>query len=145
MTRAAFLVACLALGGCAAPAAARVVTPPATPERDEWTRATWEERHDTMTWLVLPNMARKFQEFNGTPYPELACVTCHGANAEQVQYKMPNGLPPLDPAHMPSEASHDPRQARFAAFMKDDVTPSLAHLLGKPDVPCFTCHPRAGS
>lgn len=140
-------VVLLALGGCAAPASLA----PAKPQpvvtggasSDEWASASWEERHDTMTWLVLPNLARKFQEFAGTAYPELACVTCHGDDAERVMYKMPNGLPALDAAHLPSPQSDNPRQARFAKFMIDDVTPSTARLLGKPDVSCFTCHPRA--
>jgi hypothetical protein len=97
-----------------------------------------------MTWLVLPNLARKFQAFAGTPYPELACVTCHGADAERVMYKMPNGLPALDALHLPNSASDDPGQARVARFMIDEVTPTTARLLGKPDVSCFSCHPRAG-
>lgn len=138
----------LALGSCAAPTALAPAKPqPAVAgdaPSDEWATASWEERHDTMTWLVLPNLARKFQAFAGTPYPELSCVTCHGDDAERVLYKMPNGLPALDPAHLPTAHSDNPRQARFATFMIDEVTPSTARLLGKPDVSCFTCHPRAG-
>ena len=97
-----------------------------------------------MTWLVLPSLARKFQAFERTAYPELSCISCHGADAERVLYKMPNGLPALDPTHLPSPQSQNAREARFATFMIEDVTPSTAHLLGKPNVTCFTCHPRAG-
>src|SRR5205085_12045310 len=123
---AAAILPALALGGCGAPtrplAAERPAIDAAAASSDEWASASWEQRHDTMTWLVLPNLARKFQEFEGTQFPQLACVTCHGADAEQVSYKMPNGLPPLDPAHLPSETSANPREARFAAFMQNDVT-----------------------
>ncbi len=98
-----------------------------------------------MTWSVLPNMARKFQAFAGTAYPELSCISCHGADGERVLYRMPNGLPALDPGHLPNPQSQNAREARFARFMIEDVTPSTARLLGKPDVSCFTCHPRMGS
>jgi hypothetical protein len=111
---------------------------------DEWSRTNWEGRHDTMTWLVLPTMARKFQAFAGTEYPELSCFSCHGADAEQVAYAMPHGLPALDPDHLPSPHSSNAREARYATFMTDVVTPTLAALLEKPDVSCMTCHPQVG-
>ena len=112
-----------------------------------WSSLSWEERHDQMTWLVHPNRAKLFQRFEGTAYPELTCRTCHGANAEQVQYKMPNGLPPLDPANMP-----DPKRgpdAAIAKFMYEEVTPRMADLLGVSlgdprtgrGFGCFSCHP----
>ena len=98
-----------------------------------------------MTWVVLPNMARLFQHFENKPYPDLSCFTCHGMDAERVAYRMPRALSPLDPAHLPGEKSPDPRVARVAVFMENEVTPTFAEMLGKPDVSCFTCHPRAGS
>ncbi len=109
---------------------------PAT-ARDEWTPLSWEERHDAMTFRVLPNMARLFQRFQGKPVPDMTCRTCHGADAEQVAYAMPRGLPPLDPAHMPPDD-------RVARFMKDEVVPTMADLLGvdRARLSCFDCHPR---
>jgi hypothetical protein len=100
---------------------------------------SWEDRHDTMTFLVLPQMARAFQRFEGKPYPDLTCLSCHGENAEKILYRMPNG-PALDPAHLPRRDSSDPHEAGLAAFMIDEVMPSLAEMLGKPDVGCFSCH-----
>jgi hypothetical protein len=85
-------------------------SPSSLPEEDEWRHASWEERHDTMTFLVLPRMARSFQRFEDKLYPDLTCLSCHGAEAERVQYRMPNG-PPLDPAHLPRKDSPDPREA----------------------------------
>jgi hypothetical protein len=113
-------------------------------DADEWDSASWEQRHDTMTWLVLPTMARKFQAFAGSRYPELSCFACHGADAEQVAYRMPHGLPALDPANLPNAQSHDAREARYAAFMTNEVTPTMRELLGKPDLSCMTCHPAVG-
>ncbi len=107
-----------------------------------------------MTFAVLPNMARAWQEHDATPDPTMTCRTCHGADAEAVAYKMPNGLPPLDPAHLPSPTSHDPREARVAKFMFDVVAPKmLTDLLdAAPYDPatgrgfyCFDCHARKGT
>ncbi len=103
-----------------------------------------------MTWLVHPNMAKLFQRFQGTAYPELTCRSCHGPDAEQVQYKMPHGLPALDPAHMP-DPDGPGREARVARFMIDEVTPQMADLLGVAPYDastgrgfgCFGCHPQA--
>jgi hypothetical protein len=124
----------------------------ATP-RDDWSAATWEDRHDTMTFLVLPNMARLFQRFDGSRYPEMTCRTCHGADAEAMQYKMPHGLRALDPAHLPSANAPNPDEARVAKFMIEQVTPQMAELLGlavydpnnRRGFSCFACHPRQGA
>jgi hypothetical protein len=90
-------------------------------------------------------MAHEFQEFAGTPYPELSCFSCHGSDAEQVAYRMPHGLPPLDPGHLPTPSDPDARRARFAKFMIEEVTPLLGELLDAPGVSCNTCHPLPGS
>jgi hypothetical protein len=102
-----------------------------------------------MTWVVHPNMARLFQRFAKTESPELTCRTCHGADAEQVQYKMPHGLPALDPTRLPDPAGAG-REARIAKFMIEEVTPQMAELLGVAlydprtgrGFGCFGCHPR---
>ena len=113
---------------------------------------TWEDRHDAMTFLVLPNMARLFQRFEGAAYPTMTCRTCHGADAEDVGYKMPHGLPALDPAHLPDGHDPDPRRARLAQFMIDQVAPQMAELVGDAShengpartFSCFGCHPTRG-
>jgi hypothetical protein len=127
--------------------------PPASPERgaarDEWSALSWEDRHDKMTFAVLPNMARAFQRFDGAADPTMTCATCHGADAELVHYAMPHGLPALDPAHLPDRNAADPREAKIARFMFDEVTPAMADLVGvSPYDPatrrgfsCFNCHP----
>jgi hypothetical protein len=110
---------------------------------DGWATQSWEDRHDTMTWTVLPNMARLVQEFEGTALPELSCFTCHGPNGERLKYAMPSGLPALDPNHMPERDSANPREAKYAAFMQDQVVPRFSHMTDNPNVSCFTCHPKA--
>jgi hypothetical protein len=92
-----------------------------------------------MTFRVLPNMARLFQRHDGKPAPDLTCRSCHGPDAEQAAYAMPHGLPPLDP-----QRARDRRDERVR-FMTDEVTPTMADLLGidRADFTCFACHPRA--
>jgi hypothetical protein len=150
VTLAATVVACAVHPPAAAPA----------PAQDRWNPMSWEDRHDVMTFAVLPNMARTFQRFNGSADPDMTCATCHGADAEQVKYAMPHGLPALDPARMPDPHGSDPKEARMAKFMIEQVTPAMADLLGVPlderadrldriddsanpkhGFSCFNCHP----
>jgi hypothetical protein len=123
---------------------------PTAVARSAWSTMSWEDRHDVMTFAVLPNMARLFQRFRGSPDPDMTCATCHGDDAELVHYAMPHGLPALDPAHLPDPNGADPREARMAKFMIDEVTPAMADLLGVRAAPdanaghgltCFNCHP----
>lgn len=93
-----------------------------------------------MTFAVLPTMARMFQRFAASPAPDLTCTSCHGADAEAVAYRMPHGLPPLDPAHLPTAADPDPKTAAIARFMIEEVTPQMQRIVDAP-VTCFTCHP----
>jgi hypothetical protein len=134
--------ACAGASGSARPASTGGAAP------DGWAPLSWEDRHDTMTFAVLPNMARTFQRFHRTKDPEMTCRTCHGPDAEKVAYAMPHGLPALDPAHMPSLSS-DPTEAKTARFMAEEVAPQMAEILGVPPYDpstkkgfsCFNCHP----
>lgn len=130
--------------------ACRARAPEPAPTAEAWRTMSWEDRHDVMTFAVLPNMARLFQRFQRSPDPDMTCATCHGADAELVHYAMPHGLPALDPARMPDPNGPDPREARMAKFMFDEVTPAMADLLGvraasngNPGhgLSCFNCHP----
>jgi hypothetical protein len=146
--------ACIALlvfvlGACSARPGTQVVAQAAHGAvNDAWTTMSWEERHDTMTFEVLPTMAPMFQRFEGASAPSMTCRTCHGADAEKVGYAMPRGLPPLDPRNMPRADSSNPKEARIVKFMTDEVTPGMAEVLGvRPYDPktqtgfgCFGCH-----
>lgn len=122
---------------------------PAAPARpSDWERLSWEERHDQMTWMVLPNMARLFQGIRGTQYPELTCRSCHGPDGEANGYRMPNALPALDPERMLPPGGRYER-GHVSVGMADQVTPTMARLLGKPSYDastkrgfgCLQCHP----
>lgn len=122
---------------------------PAAAARNAWKTRTWEQRHDVMTFAVLPTMARTFQRYAGTTNPEMTCRTCHGSDAEAAEYAMPRGLPALDPSQMPDPKAREAKQARMAKFMIEEVTPTMADLLGVPrydpktklGFSCFGCHP----
>ena len=149
MATAAFLLmACNQPGTTAGP---RDPSPATRPSHSDppWSALSWEERHDTMTFAVLPNMSRLFQRFRGSPAPDMTCRTCHGEDAERVGYAMPHGLPPLDPQRMPDPHARDAKEAKMAKFMTEEVTPAMADLLGMPRLEpgqkqgfsCFNCHP----
>jgi hypothetical protein len=136
----------LALAACAKPpvtATTPIAKPATAPARDDWEGRTWEDKYDLMSGFVLPNMSALFQRFYEQPDPVMTCLDCHGEDAEQVAYRMPNKLPRLDPRHMP-----DPNEDE-ARFMYTQVTPTMQKLLGRPPFDpttkkgfgCFSCHP----
>jgi len=110
-----------------------------------WKDKNHEERHAYMAAHVEPIMKKLFQEHNKKDYAGFGCPTCHGKDAELVDYKMPNSLyalPEKDPVEEAKSVDED-----TAAFMVDKVLPTMSRLLSKQDgngnpVSCFTCHPK---
>jgi len=126
-------IACGSHGSVAQPSRE---TPRSRP--DTWSKLTFEERHSVMTFKVLPNMARTWRDFKHTQDPEMTCRTCHGQDAEAVNYRMPNPSltkidAKIDPAHPPTSET--------ATFMKTKMVPEVSELVGA-DVGCNTCHPK---
>ncbi len=137
---ATFVLACGA--STKPPASAEVSRAPAS---DAWTASSWVDRHATMTFTVLPNMARLWQSFDHDPWPDVRCTTCHGDNAEVIAYRMPSdAVPALDPSHMPRADSPDADEAKVTRFMTDKVVPEMNELMGTTRVTCFSCHARKG-
>ena len=101
---------------------------------DRWAKLSFEERHSVMTFTVLPNIARTWRDFKHTEAPEMTCRTCHGQDAEAVDYRMPNpSLAKIDPAHPPVNET--------ATFMKNKMVPETSELVGA-EIGCNTCHPK---
>ena len=127
-----FTSACAAGPGPSAPHAGSSIV------RDDWRPLSWEERHDAMTFRVLPNMAREFQHSQRKAAPDMTCRTCHGEDAERVAYAMPHGLPALDLTRLD-------RSEPMVRFMTDQVTPTMADLLGvdRRQFTCFGLPPEA--
>jgi len=156
-----FLTSCLfTLVGCGEPAqtpdvpasgggesAAPVQPSPAK----AWADRNFDERGDYMAKVVVPAMKDLFQRFDAARFADFGCVDCHGPNAQEVRFHMPNGLHPLDPRAMPMANAADPEVARWARFMSEEVKPRMTELLGATAFDpttgqgfgCFGCHAMA--
>ncbi len=115
-----------------------------------WATMTHEQKADYMEHTVMPEMRSMFQAQNPTRFARFTCGTCHGANARAVNFHMPNGIAPLDPARVPAMFStHTPMND----FMTQHVWPRMTQLLGaQPYNPethqgfgCFGCHGTRGA
>ena len=86
-----------------------------------------EQKMDYMEHTVMPEMRTMFQEFDGQRFAQFTCRTCHGANARDVNFHMPNGIAPLDPTAIPGMfASQD----RMHVFMTQRLWPRMTEMLG---------------
>jgi len=113
-----------------------------------WAKMNTEQRFEFMQKVVVPEMTTLFQKQD--PDAKVSCATCHGKDAGDVKFKMPNGLAPLNVADFPLDESEDPKIAASARFMREEVVPAMAGLLEvelrseeNPDgFGCFGCHAR---
>ena len=106
--------------------------PKAQAREDRWSKLSFEDKHSVMTFTVLPNMARTWRDFKHTEDASMTCRTCHGQDAEAVNYRMPNpSLAKIDPAHPPVNET--------ATFMKTKMVPQMSELVSA-EVGCNTCH-----
>ena len=110
---------------------------------------TFEQRKAFMQEVFMPAMRDKFQAFDATEYADFSCATCHGATAEAGTFEMPNVDHMLSFSAFPSADSTDEREARFAKFMFEEVTPTAVELLKRQPFDqstgmgfgCTGCHP----
>jgi hypothetical protein len=129
------------------PAAA---TPPAAAEVP-WAEMNKDQRIDYMKSVVLPRMRQVFTSFSPDRYSKMNCMTCHGDSAADGSFKMPNPrLPklPTTPDGFKKLAADKPA---VMDFMKNEVKPKMAALLGTPEYNpetksgfgCMECHTMA--
>ena len=108
-----------------------------------WATKPFLDKQFYMKQTVLPAMGELFLP----GHPDFACATCHGQDLQDVKFKMPNTLKPLDPAKMPFQ-SEDEKIRNAANFMMTKVVPKMAGLLEmspynpetKTGFGCFNCH-----
>jgi len=114
-------------------------------EHVAWDDMTHEQRGHFMAENVMPAMRPLFQNHDATRYAEFSCATCHGANAQEVNFAMPNGVHPLTHADITATfQSQDPS----ATWMTQQVWPEMARVMGEaPFDPatgegfsCMDCH-----
>ena len=105
-----------------------------------------DQRAQFMKEKVVPAMEPIFKNHDATKYAEFGCTTCHGEQAKQGHFDMPNpDLPKLLFAN--KEAMAKFKKEDFE-WMKNDVKPTMAKLLSipefTPDNPkgfgCQNCH-----
>ena len=111
-----------------------------------WADMSYEEREWYMVGKVHPIMREVFTNFNER-YAKFECAPCHGEDGMQKKYKMPSDhlspIPDFD-----SEDFQAMAQSKMVTFMRDEVTPTTAKLLGlTPYDPstgegfsCYDCH-----
>lgn len=113
--------------------------------RPAWDDMTPEQRGRFMAEVVVPQMRPVFQQHDAERYASFGCVTCHGENAHDVGFRMPNGLHPLTHADITATfQSQDPS----ATWMTQQVWPQMAALLNEPQFDpqtgtgfsCMNCH-----
>ena len=116
----------------------------------DWVNLNPMQKKDYMVQVVMPRMIELYTEFDPAEAANFTCASCHGANAADVQFRMPNGISPIDPANFPTPNSPDPEIARQAAFMTNTLTPEMTRLIGAQPFDrmtmmgfgCFSCHGR---
>ena len=123
-------------------------TPAESADPATWADMNHDQRMAYMRETVMPEMKALFVEFDGERYADFGCGTCHGEDAREVGFEMPNGLAPLDPAHIPDIFQSE---RPMAVFMTQKAWPKMAELLDEPlfdpevgeGFSCMNCHATA--
>jgi hypothetical protein len=107
-----------------------------------------DQRIDYMKSVVLPRMKVAFTNFNPDRYSGMNCVTCHGDSAADGSFKMPNPRLPKLPTTPEGFRQLAEEKPAVMEFMKNEVKPRMASMLGVPDwnpetksgFGCMECH-----
>ena len=106
-----------------------------------------EQREEFMKQKVVPAMKPLFQQHDPQDFAEFGCQTCHGAQAKDDHFDMPNpGLPKLNLSDLSNFKKED------VAWMQQEVAPTMSKILNLPmaskDNPkgfgCPWCHTLQG-
>jgi len=117
-----------------------------------WRDMNADQRHQYMEETVMPRAKAVFTAFDAVTYKDMDCRTCHGAGAENGSFEMPD--PRIKPLPNTPEAfmawvQKDPRAAKYAQFMVQQVEPMMGELLHQTvfdpktrtgELSCSSCH-----
>ncbi|TNF32537.1 MAG: hypothetical protein EP329_09780 [Deltaproteobacteria bacterium] len=115
-----------------------------------WHAMEMSEKGQYMKDVVLPTMKRIFQQHDPQNYADFGCDTCHGLDARERHFEMPNpGLYALYPPGSPQQQQMVAEKKATLAFMVNEVIPTMQQLLGeepfdpmtKKGFGCAECHP----
>jgi hypothetical protein len=119
--------------------------PPPLPDKP-FEELDQDQRAQFMKEKVVPAMEPIFKNHDPKKYAEFGCVTCHGEQAKQGHFDMPNpDLPKLDFANKTAMAKFEKEDMEW---MGKEVKPTMAKLLSKPEMGpdqpkgfgCLHCH-----
>ncbi|HEY4393997.1 MAG TPA: hypothetical protein VGP64_08045 [Polyangia bacterium] len=115
----------------------------------DWEKMNESQRKKYMKTTVLPQMKKLFVAVD-KKYKDMSCGTCHGGNAAEVKFKMPNPeLPKLPPpTDRQGFMALQQKKPDMVKFMGTQVKPAVAALLNidewSPTNPkgfgCYGCH-----
>lgn len=112
---------------------------------------TKDQRIEYMKTTVLPRMKQAFTAFDPDHFDKMNCVTCHGDSATDGSFKMPNPRLPVLPNSPEGFKRLASERPAIMDFMKNEVKPRMAALLGMPEwtpetksgFACGACHTMA--
>jgi hypothetical protein len=127
--------------------AAKVVGPPEV----AWKDMTKDQKMKFMKAVVTPKMKVVFQKFDPKKFEKFGCGVCHGKDAKEHEFKMPNpnaDIHPLpdNPQEFQALMAKKADWPKWVKFMKEEVFPQMGGLLHvtmfdpkKPDPNAFGC------
>ena len=110
-----------------------------------------DQRLEYMKSVVAPRMKQVFVNFSPDRFGKMNCVTCHGDSATEGTFKMPNPKLPKLPNSPDGFKKLAAERPAVMEFMKNEVKPKMAALLGMPEYNpetksgfgCMECHTMA--
>ena len=106
-----------------------------------------EQREEFMKQKVVPQMKPLFQKHDAEDFAEFGCETCHGAQAKDDHFDMPNPqLPKLNLSDLGNFKKSD------VEWMQKEIAPTMSKILNLPMAStenpkgfgCPSCHPVQG-
>lgn len=145
-------VAAVACAETTASAPAPATAPAAGPAKEiAWADMNKDQRLEYMKSVVAPRMKQVFVNFSPDRFGKMNCVTCHGDSATEGTFKMPNPKLPKLPTSPDGFKALAAERPAVMEFMKNEVKPKMAALLGMPEYTpetksgfgCMECHTMA--
>ena len=97
-----------------------------------WAQMDRAERQAHMTAVVLPEMRATFQRHDARRFADFGCATCHGPDAAERDYAMPNPALIQLPHRGFRKKIYVPHR-EMVRFMWSEVQPNMAKLLGQSE------------
>lgn len=103
-----------------------------------WADKNRQQRMETMGLVVFPSMKEAFAGHDAERFGDFKCQTCHGDDAKDVDYKMPNAVTPLSKDDPVGDGNGI--DEAMTKFMMESVVPKMKEHLEGAEVNCHSCH-----